>query len=100
MTSISDLSALPTSPTGSIPCRTVLKPGQHAARRRARTSIRIFAGAGFVLGSLFFLGGCGDETKSTGTVEVDQSKVKAEQDKMKEAMEKAHGRPTGGPKGR
>jgi len=98
MTSISNLSALPTSSTGSIPCRSVLKAGQVATRRRARTSIRIFAGFGFVLGTLFLVSGCGEDVKTGTTVEVDQSKVKSEQDKMKEAMEKAHDRPAGRPK--
>jgi len=98
MTSISGLSALPTSPTGSSPCPGVPQAGPDAARRRAGLTFRIFTGVCFALGSLFILSGCGEDTKSAGTVEVDQSKVKAEQDRMKEAMGKAHQRPTGKPK--
>jgi len=98
MTSISGLSALPTSQSGSNPCPSILQTGSNVTRRRGRLSFRIFTGVCFALSSLFLLSGCGDETKSGGTVEVDQAKAKAEQDSMKAAMEKAHQRPTGRPK--
>jgi len=98
MTSTSVLSALLASTAGPNTCTTVFESVQGAARRRARFSIRILSGACVVLGSLFLLSGCGEDVKTGTTVEVDQSKVKSEQEKMKEAMEKAHSRPTGGPK--
>jgi len=60
-------------------------------------SILFFSGICFTFSAVCMLSGCGEDTTKTGTsVPVDQNKVKAEQDAMKEAMEKAHQRPTKG----
>jgi len=48
-------------------------------------------GGVLMLGCLPVLSGCGGDSSGTrGVVEVDQAKLKADQDAMREAQEKAH----------
>jgi len=55
---------------------------------------KAFLGGSLILGSIPVLSGCGGESSGTkGVVEVDQAKLKAEQDAMRAAQEKAHQRP-------
>jgi len=59
---------------------------------------KVFLGGFLILSSVPVLSGCGGDSSGTkGVVEVDQAKVKADQDAMREAQEKAHQRPTGKP---
>jgi len=59
---------------------------------------KVFLGACLILGTIPALSGCGGDSSGTkGVVEVDQAKLKAEQDAMKAAQEKAHQRPSGRP---
>lgn len=68
--------------------------------RRTRPTTQAFFGFCVALASVTLLGGCGEGSSSAPVVEVDQAKLKAEQDQMRANMEKAHERPKGGPRGR
>lgn len=64
------------------------------AKGYVRVAGKAFLGAFLILGSVPVLSGCGGESSGTkGVVEVDQAKLKAEQDAMRAAQEKAHQRP-------
>lgn len=96
MRSSSSHSVLPSHPPEPIPSPSIMETGQSTGDRRTRASIQFFSGVCFVLSSLFLLSGCGEEVQTGTTVKTDAAKVKAEQDAMKEAMEKSHQRPTKG----
>jgi len=51
-----------------------------------RTVIIVIASVGFGLGSLCLMGGCGDDSKTTGTMVERDEKEKAALDNMRAAM--------------
>jgi len=69
------------------------------AKGYVRVVGKAFLGSSLLLGSVPVLSGCGGDSSGTkGVIEVDQAKLKAEQDAMRAAQEKAHQRPTGKPR--
>jgi len=68
------------------------------AKGYVRVVGKAFLGGTLILGSVPVLSGCGGDSSGTkGVIEVDQAKLKAEQDAMRAAQEKAHARPSGRP---
>jgi len=85
---------------GDLASSSVLSFGGNYMKPIAKGYVRVigkaFLGGSLFLGSIPVLSGCGGDSSGTkGVIEVDQAKLKAEQDAMRAAQEKAHQPPAG-----
>jgi len=62
-------------------------------RDRRSGSLRMFLSLALLLCAVPFTAGCGGDSGGTSTLEVDQAKIQAEQDAMRDAMQKGYSSP-------